>query len=409
MKKLLAILLALALVLSLAACAKAPEGEETPSDTQAETPAEEESEPSSSSDEETIKIGVNNAFTGGSAAGGELEGRGIELAYKYRDTVLGKPVEIINGDNKTDKVEAATVTTKLIDSDGVCAVIGSYGSALTMASAEILKDREVVGMACSATNPNVTAGNPWQFRVCFIDTYQGQVMAQYAFDQGYTKIGILRELTNDFCVGLASYFADTFTALTGDENSVTVVDFQTGDQEFTSQITTLMQEEPDAIFIPFPTNIGDIPVIAKQMHQLGYEVPLLSSDGCEVQDLIDVGGEDVENLYFTTFFDTEMQATDATKLFLERYAETYGEDAVPSAFEVLAYDSYNIILDAIEAAGSADPQDIQAALKAMENWEGAGGTVTFDENNNPNKPAVIKVIKDGKFQYVDTVELASES
>lgn len=397
MKKLIALMLALVLVLSLAACAGGTAGESDKTADNAENTA--------SSDSNTVKIGVNNTFTGGSAAGGELEGRGIDLAAKYRDTVLGKKVEVIKADNKTDKVEAATVTTKLVDSDHVCAVIGSYGSALTMASAEILKDREVVGMSCSATNPNVTADNPWQFRVCFIDTFQGEIMAQYAYNQGYRHIGILRELTNDFCVGLASYFSNTFTKLTGDENSVTVVDFQTGDQEFTSQISTLMQGEPDAIFIPFPTNIGDIPVFAKQLHQMGYNVPLLSSDGCEVQDMIDVGGEDVEGLYFTTFFDTAMQANESTKLFLERYAEVYGADAVPSAFEVLAYDSYNILLDAIEQAGSDDPTAIRDALKAMVDWEGAGGTVTFDENNNPSKPAVIKVIQDGKFTYVDTVTL----
>lgn len=357
---------------------------------------------------ETIKIGLNEPFTGGSAAGGELEGNGVDLAYQYRDTVLGQPVEVIRGDNKTDRVEAATVTTRLIDSEGVCAVIGSYGSSLSMASGEVLMDREVVGIACSATNPNVTVGNPWQFRVCFIDTYQGEVMAQYAYECGYTKVGILRELTNDFCVGLSTYFADNFTALTGDENAVTIVDFQTGDQDFTSQITTLMQDEPDAIFIPFPTNIGDIPVFAQQLHRLGYDIPLLSSDGTEVQEIIDVGGEDVEGLQFTTFFDTEMQATEATELFLERYAETYGADAVPSAFEVLAYDSYNILLDAIEAAGSAEPADIQAALLAMDQWEGAGGYVTFDENRNPTKPAVIKVIQDGQFQYVTTVTMEQE-
>lgn len=403
MKKLIAILLVLGVLCSMTACANQDASKATSTETSAADASTADASASANSD--TVKIGVNNAFTGGSAAGGELEGNGIDLAYKYRSEVLGKKVEVIKADNKTDKVEAATVTTKLVDSDNVCAVIGSYGSALTMASAEILKDREVVGMACSATNPNVTAGNPWQFRVCFIDTFQGEIMAQYAYDQGYRKVGILRELTNDFCVGLASYFTNTFTELTGDADAVAVVDFQTGDQEFTSQITTLMQSEPDALFIPFPTNIGDIAVIAKQLHQLGYQIPLLSSDGCEVQDLIDVGGEDVEGLYFTTFFDTEMQGNEATKLFLERYAETYGADTVPSAFEVLGYDSYNILLDAIEAAGSDDPHDIQAALKAMVDWEGAGGTVTFDENNNPSKPAVIKVIQDGKFTYVDTVTL----
>ncbi len=396
MKKLFAMLLALTLLLSVVACS-----DSSPKGTQPGTNGGSEPSP-----ETAIKIGLNNAFTGGSAAGAELEGRGVELAHKYRNTVLGREVKLIKADNKTDKVEAATVTTKLVDSDGVCAVIGSYGSALTMASAEVLMDRKVVGMASSATNPNVTLGNPWQFRVCFIDTYQGEIMAKYAYESGYSKVGVLRELTNDFCVGLASYFTDVFTTLTGDEKSINVVDFQTGDQDFTSQITTLMKDNPDAIFIPFPTNIGDIPVFAKQLHQLGYDVPLLSSDGTEVQDLIDVGGADVENLYFTTFFDTEMQATDATRLFLERYAETYGKDAVPSAFEVLAYDSYNILLDAIEAGNSAEPHSIQSSLKAMQNWEGAGGNITFDENNNPNKPAVIKVIRDGKFQYVSTVSPA---
>ncbi len=398
MKKLISLLLVLAMMLGLAACgsgSSSTSGSGSSSSGQA----------SGSSDADVIKIGLNEAFTGGNAAFGELETRGVDLAYKYRDTVLGKKVEIIKADNKTDKVEAATVSTKLIDSDGVVAVLGAAGSGVTMASAEVLAEKKIVGMAATATNPNVTLGNPWQFRVCFIDTYQGQVMAQYAYNCGYKKIAILRELTNDFCVGLASYFTDTFVKLTGDSSSVVTADFQQGDQDFSSQISALTAANPDAIFLPVPTNVGDTAVFAKQLHQLGHQLPILSSDGTEVPDLITVGGKDVEDIYYSTFFDTSMSATTGTTKFLEQYAETYGKDAIPSSFEVLGYDTYMIILDAIEAAGSTDSEAIQKALWDMKDWPGAGGYVTFDENNNPNKPAVIKVIKDGAFQYVTTVQL----
>src|SRR5690606_23691178 len=197
-----------------------------------------------------IKIGVFEPMTGPSAAGGEMTVEGIELAWEIKPEVLGRPVEIIVVDNKSDKVEAANAVSSLIDKDNVVAIIGSYGSSLSMAAGDIVKQKKVPAVGCSPTNPLVTLNNDYYFRVCFIDPFQGTVMANYAVNElGAKTAAVIQDVTNDYSVGLSKYFIDTFIELTGDENSIVIVaSYNDGDKDFTAKLTNVQAKKPVVIF-----------------------------------------------------------------------------------------------------------------------------------------------------------------
>ena len=226
---------------------------------------------------DVIKVGVFLPLTGDNAAGGELELRGIKLANKLHPEVLGKKIELVVADNKSDKAEAASVAARLIEKDKVSVIVGSYGSSLSMAAGNIVKDSKVPAVGTSCTNPQVTANNDYYFRACFIDPFQGTVMANYAFKQGAKKVAIVQEVSNDYAVGLAKFFKEAFIKLTGDENSIVeIANYQTGDKDFSAILTNIKAKNPDAIFAP--GNFTESALLVKQARQLGIEAPFMGGD-----------------------------------------------------------------------------------------------------------------------------------
>jgi len=201
---------------------------------------------------DVVKIGVFEPLTGANAAGGAMEVEGIKLANKLYPEVLGKKIELVIVDNKSDKVEAANAATRLVDKDKVVAIIGSWGSSLSMAAGPIAMNAKIPVVGASCTNPLVTKDNPYYFRVCFIDPFQGTVMANYAFKElKAKKTAIVQEVSNDYSVGLAKFYTDAFKALTKDDKAVVgVSNYNTGDQDFTAQLTNLKNLKPDVIFPP---------------------------------------------------------------------------------------------------------------------------------------------------------------
>lgn len=356
-----------------------------------------------SDSDDVIKIGVFQPLTGANAAGGELEVEGIKLANKLYPEVLGKKVELVIVDNKSDKAEAASAAARLIEKENVCAIIGSWGSAFSISAGNVIKEKEVPCVGASCTNPLVTKGNDWYFRVCFIDPFQGTVMARYAYNNlGARKAAIIQEVSNDYAVGLASFFKEEFTRLTGDPNAVVEVsNYQTNDNDFTAQLTNVKAKNPDVIFAP--GNFTESALIIKQGRQLGIDVPFIGGDTWEVQEFLDVGGAEVEGAVFSTFFDPSVTFTPESEKFLEAFKEEY-PDREPAAVTALGYDAYILILDAIERAGSADPAAIRDALADTKGFEGAAGVVTLDENGDAVKDAVIKTVKNGKFVFMDVVK-----
>lgn len=353
-------------------------------------------------DQNVVKVGVFLPLTGDNAAGGELELRGIKLANQLHPEVLGKKVELVVADNKSDKAEAASVAARLIEKDKVSVLVGSYGSSLSMAAGNIVKENKVPAVGTSCTNPQVTANNDYYFRACFIDPFQGKVMAEYAHQNGFKKVAIVQEVSNDYSVGLAKFFREEFVKLTGDENSIVdVANYQTGDKDFTAILTNIKALNPDAVFAP--GNFTESALLVKQARQLGIDAQFMGGDTWETQEFIDVGGKDVEGVALSTAFDREKASTEEAKKFLDAYTKEYNGE--PSALTAMAYDAYLIAVSGIEKAGTAtDTVKIRDAIAATKDLECVTGMTTLDKNGDPIKGVVIKTVKDGKFTFKDYVE-----
>ena len=357
----------------------------------------------SSGNADVIKIGVFEPMTGANAAGGALEVEGVKLANKLYPDVLGKKVELVLVDNKSDKVEASSAASRLVEKEKVSAIIGSWGSSLSMAAGDIVKNAKVPTVAASATNPLVTKNNDFFFRVCFIDPFQGKVMANYAFSKlNAKKVAIVQEVSSDYSIGLAKFFTDSFKQLTGDQDAIVgVANYNTGDQDFSAQLTNLKAKNPDVIFAP--GNFTESALLIKQARQLGIKVPIIGGDTWETPEFIDIGKEAVEGAVFSTFFTSEKPITPESEKFLAEYRKDYpGKE--PAAVTALGYDAYIVILDAIKKANSSDPVKIKEQLALTKDFPGAAGMITLDENGDAVKDAVIKQVKSGKFTYMDLIK-----
>ncbi|MBM7853947.1 branched-chain amino acid transport system substrate-binding protein [Desulfohalotomaculum tongense] len=350
---------------------------------------------------DVIKIGVYEPLTGINAAGGEMTVEGIKLANKLYPDVLGKKVELVIVDNKSEKQEAANAVERLVN-ENVDVIIGSYGSSLSMAGGPVAKDAGVPVIGCSPTNPLVTKDNEYYFRVCFIDPFQGTVMAKYAVETlGAKTAAIVQDVQQDYSVGLSKYFVDAFKELTGDENAIVAqVNYNTGDKDFSAQLTEVKAKNPDVIFAP--GNFLECGILVEKARELGIDVPILGGDTWEAEEFLNrVGG--LKDIYFSTHFTAEEPVTELSSTFLTKFAEEYPDKQV-NAFAALGFDSYLLALDAINRAGSTDHDAIRDALAETENFQGATGFITLDENGDANKTAIIKKVADGKFVYETKVE-----
>jgi branched-chain amino acid transport system substrate-binding protein len=357
---------------------------------------------SSSTDSDVIKIGVFEPLTGANGAGGADEVDGIKLANKLFPKVLGKTVQLVVVDNKSDKVEAANAATVLVQKEKVKAVIGSWGSSLSMSGGPIFAEAKVPAVAVSATNPNVTKGNEYYFRVCFLDPFQGTVNAAYAFNTlKAKKVAIIREVSNDYSVGLAKFFVDEFVKLTGDPKSIVATsDYNTGDQDFSAQLTNIKQLNPDVIFAP--GNYTESALIIKQARALGMTAQFLGGDTWDFNAFLEIGGAAVEGATFSTFFANDVPINKTSEAFLKAFREEYKKE--PAAVAALGYDAYLVIIDAITRANSADSQKIRDALTQTKNFEGSAGSITINAERNADKDAVFKTVKGGKFVFLTTVK-----
>ena len=354
---------------------------------------------------EPIVIGVFEPMTGPYAAGGQLTMEGINLAAEQVTEVLGRPIELVLIDNKSEKVEASNAVSRLIQFNKASVIIGSYGSAVAIPGSEVANAAGVPMIGCSPTNPLVTLGKPYAFRVCFIDPFQGSVMAKFAVNElGAKTAVIIQDIASDYSVGLSHYFQNSFKALTGDNKSISgVISYQTGDQDFTAQLAYAQGKNPDVIFIP-AASYGEAALIIKQARELGIESQFLGGDTWEVPEFLQVGGAAVEGSYFSTHFDVSVAPTPKAAEFIEAFKAKYGVE--PSAFSALGYDAFMLAVDAIKRAGSAVPEDIKNALSETVAFEGVTGYITIDENGDAIKDAIVRKVENGAFKFVSVVKPA---
>ena len=355
-------------------------------------------------EEKVIKIGVFEPTTGENGGGGFQEVLGIRYAKEMHPTVTinGEEykVELVEVDNKSDKTEAVNAAQKLV-SEKVSVVLGSYGSGVSIAAGQIFADAKIPAIGCSCTNPQVTEGNDFYFRVCFIDPFQGTVMANYAFQNGAKSAAVITQLGDDYSSGLGSFFKDAFAKLGGE--IVSEEQFQTNQTDFKAILTNIKAANPDIIFAP--SSITTAPLIIKQARELGITATIAAGDTWENSTIIENAGKDAEGVVLSTFFDEAEPANDEAAAFIKGFKEylvkNKQEDIIP-AVSALGYDSYLAAIKAIETANSTDTTAIRDALKGVQ-IDGVTGSITFNETGDANKDiAFIKTIKDGKFQFLTT-------
>lgn len=345
-----------------------------------------------------ILIGVYFPMTGPSAPYGQMGWQGLQLAFKNRPTVLGRPVKLILVDNKSDKVESANAVNRLIRRHKVVAVIGGLTSSNSLAGAPVCEKAKVPMVSPWATNPLVTQNRKYIFRVCFIDPFQGHVAAAFARKTLKAKTAaVLIDKSQDYCVGIAAFFMRSFKKMGG--KIVLKTYYQTGDQDFTAQLSAVRAAKPDILYVP--GYFAEDALIARQAREQGLMIPLLSGDAAQAPELIKIGQKAVEGLFFTTHFDakgvTTAQGVKFVKLYLAAYKKT------PDSVAALSWDAYNVLLDAMTKAGSTDSKAVVARLEAVKNYPAVTGVLSI-VNHNAVKPAVILKVQGGKFVYVKTVK-----
>lgn len=358
---------------------------------------------SKGADGDTIKVSGLLEMTGGSASFGISGKNGIDLALKKineKGVLGGKKLSLVVADTKSEASEATNGMQKLISQDKVVAVIGPNQSSAVIASGAINNGAKVVDITPMGTNPDVTVDpktkqvKPYSFRTCFIDPFQGTVMASFASNELKVKrAAIYIDNTSDYAKGLAQFFKENFVKNGG--QVVIEEAYLQKDTDFKSTLTKIKAAKPDFIYIPgYYQEVG---LIVKQAREMGITVPMAGGDGWDSAKLPEIAGKAaLENTFFSSLYSPD-DTSDLNKEFVAEYKKAYNTN--PDVFAALAYDSTLLVAKAIEDAGSADPAKIAEAMAKIKGFKGVSGEVTFNEEHNPIKSAVIIEHKDGKQTF----------
>ena len=347
---------------------------------------------------DTIKIGGNLEMTGGSASYGKSAQNGIKLAIDAANAkggVLGKKIEFVVADNKSEAAEATNAMQKLIAQDKVIAVIGPNLSSASIAATSINTSAKVLAITPMGTNPNVTVDKDgktkdFMFRACFIDPFQGTVMATFAKDKVNAKnVAILVDNSSDYAKGLAQFFKEAFTK--GGGKIVAEESYLQKDTDFKATLTKIKASNPDMIYVPgYYQEVG---MIVKQAREMGLNVPMAGGDGWDSAKLPEIAGKAaLNNTYFSSLYSPD-DDSQLNKDFVAAYQKAYNEK--PDVFAALAYDSALLVINAIKTANAVDTVKIKDAMAKTAGFSGVSGNVTFNAQHNPVKSAVIIEYKDG--------------
>ena len=353
--------------------------------------------------QEPIVIGEFASLTGSEATFGINSSNGVQLAREDIDRagglLGGRHIQMIVEDDQSKPGQPSAAVKKLVANDKAIAILGEIASSRSLEAAPICQEAKIPMVSPGSTNPKVTDAGDYIFRVCFIDSFQGTVMAKFALDHLHAKnIAILQDVKSDYSKGLAQYFGDYLKAHGGQ----IVVDrsFTGGgsDKDFRAQLTSIKAAKPDAIFVPgYYTEAG---LIAKQARSLGIKVPLLGGDGWDSPKLSEIGGSAVDGCYFSTHFSTQ-DKNPKVQDFVKRYQARFG--AMPDGMAPLGYDAMMILGNAIKTAGSTDAAKIRDALANTKNFDGVTGKITIDAKRNATKSAVVLRVNGKQNDYVTTI------
>jgi len=354
--------------------------------------------------EKGVKIGVSAPLSGDIAALGQSTRNAVLLAQEEINAKGGikvggamQKVTFIVEDDENKPEAAATVFQKLISQDKVSAIIGSQSSKCSNAGAPIAEAAGIPQISPWSTNPNVTAGKHFVFRACFIDPFQGKAVAGFA--RGKMKAAtaaVLYDVASDYNKGIAEVFRDEFTKAGG--KVVNFETYNTNDKDFSAQLSKIKGSNPDVLFLP--NYFNDVPLQIQQARKLGMTCKVIGSDGWDNQELIKMGGKDMEGTYFTNHYSPDVDRP-ASKAFIAKYTKKYNTQVDAAA--ALTYDSVYLLVNAMEKAGKTDPKSIRDAIASTKNFDGVTGAITFNGSGDPVKGAVIIRIENGKFVFDSAV------
>jgi branched-chain amino acid transport system substrate-binding protein len=354
---------------------------------------------------DTILIGHVASLTGEQATFGESTDNGIKLAIAEANAkggIKGKKVALKTYDDQGKPEEAAIAATRLIAQDKVVVLLGEVASSRSLAMAPIADTNKVPMISPTSTNPRVTKDGdktrPYVFRVCFIDPFQGTVMAKFASENlKLKKVAILRDVGNDYSVGLADYFSAKFKELGG--QIVSDQSFKAGDQDFKAQLTAIKNKKPELIYVP--AYYTDVALIGRQARELGIKVPLAGGDGWDSTKLYEIAQGALDGSFFSNHY-THENPDPVIQNFVKKYKETYG--AVPDALAALGYDAALVAMDAMNRATELTGAGIRDAIEKTKDFQGVAGRITLDGDHNAVKSAVVIGVEKNVGKYVTTVE-----
>ncbi len=348
-----------------------------------------------------ILVGEYGSLTGGIATFGISTRDGSQLAFddiNSKGGVLGQKVKLLVEDDQSKPEEAGTVVNKLIHQDHVVAMLGHVASSHSLAAAPICQAEKIPMISPSSTNPRVTQVGDYIFRVCFLDTFQGAVMAKFAHDTLKVKdVAILVDVRSDYSVGLQTFFGQAFKKMGG--KIVSEQSYSQGDSDFRAQLTAIKATNPQAVYVPgYYTEVG---TIVHQARELGITVPFLGSDGWDSPKLWEIGGASLNGCFFSNHYATD-DPSPVVQKFVNDYKTKYNQ--LPDALAALAYDAARILADAMTRAGSTNGEKVRDAIASTKDFPGVTGQISINEERNAVKTAVIVKVENGKYLLTETIK-----
>ena len=348
-----------------------------------------------------IWLGEYGSMTGSESTFGVSTHKGILMALDEVNKtggVNGKKIQLKSYDDQGQAAEAVTIITKLITRDKVMLLLGEVASSRSIAAGAIAQQYKIPMVSPSSTYPKVTQVGDYIFRVCFIDPFQGSVMARFAINNlKLKKAAVLRDIKADYSVGLANYFVEEYKKMGGE--IVADVSYSSGDVDFKSQLTLIKGKNPDVLFVPgYYTEVG---LVARQTRELGVKAVLMGGDGWDSEKLTEIGSDAIIGGYFSNHYSHEDKSP-VVQNFVAQFKAKYGE--VPSGLAAQGYDAAMVAVDAIKRSSELSPKAIRDSLAQTKNCQGVTGMITINEERNAVKPAVVlKVAGPQKFSYVTTI------
>jgi branched-chain amino acid transport system substrate-binding protein len=350
--------------------------------------------------DEPIKIGEVNPITGAIGQYGMTCHQGIQLAVEQVNAnggVLGRQIDLVTEDNQSKPGQTATIIRKFVTQDKVVAIVGELTSSGTLEGGPVAQTAKIPMVSPLATNPKVTEIGDYIFRVCFIDEFQGRLMARFALENLHAKkAATLTDTKQDYSVGLTGFFKETFA--NGAGRIVREQSYISGDTDFRAQLTSIKAAEPEVVFVPgyYP----EVGIILKEARQLGLTIPFIGCEAWDNSTLLQVAGKAADGCYFSNQFSASDPAP-VVQEFDQTYRAKFG--TLPDNFAALGYDAASVVLDAIRRAGTTNPSAIRDALAATKDYPGVSGNITIDAKRNASKPAVIMEIKNQAVQYFEKI------